>query len=677
MKNKTKVIIGIVIAIVLITAGIIVFNIYSDKTRLTVSERHWVNDSLSTIQNINVLNDNKVFGNVGKGVFFDFLTDFAKEYDININPIAIKSTDKTSSLALHYKNTLNDGDLEFYRDHYVILKKSYELLSSYDSLNDLTLGITKDNMSHVSSYLSGFKINYEQFNNREELLKEFNEDKIDYIVVPLVEYMDTLLENNLYVVKHLSDIPTYYVIENTDNDFGRVLKKYFLKWQDNFKDYYNESLFRLFTSKLNISETEVDALRSMDFNYGFVNNSPYEVITGGNYGGIVAIYLKEFSSFANLDIKFTKYKNFNRFVRATENNSINFYFNYYNLTNNYQTVKGGLAIKYSIIANNKNSIVINSLGALKNKTVYVLEDSILKNTLQSVSGVNIKTYKDNKELFRLTKKDVIILLDKNIFDYYKNDELKNYSERYVNYASDEYSFKINNNNAFYKLFERYINTIDYNEALNKGLLNHTETIKSGTLLGKMAKYFLVILFVTAIVIYAIYRRSKKITIIKKIRKEDKMKYIDQLTSLKNRNYLNENIDNWNNNKVYPQAMIVIDLNNIQYINDTLGYEEGDKQIKAVANILIKTQLDYSDVMRTDGNEFLIYLIGYTKKQITSYIHKLNKEFKKLPYEYGAEFGYSMITDDIKTIEDAINEAVEQMKSQKKDVSKDANDEIKN
>ena len=107
-----------------------------------------------------------------------------------------------------------------------------------------------------------------------------------------------------------------------------------------------------------------------------------------------------------------------------------------------------------------------------------------------------------------------------------------------------------------------------------------------------------------------------------------MKFIDQLTSLKNRNYLNENINLWNNNKVYPQTMIVIDLNNVQHINDTLGYEEGDKQIKAVANVLIKTQLDNSDIMRTDGNEFLIYLIGYSQKQVTNYIHKLNKEFKK-------------------------------------------------
>ena len=69
---------------------------------------------------------------------------------------------------------------------------------------------------------------------------------------------------------------------------------------------------------------------------------------------------------------------------------------------------------------------------------------------------------------------------------------------------------------------------------------------------------------------------------------------------------------WNNNKVYPQTMIVIDLNNVQHINDTLGYEEGDKQIKAVASVLIKTQRDNTEIMRTDGDEFIIklHIISY-------------------------------------------------------------------
>lgn len=670
MKKKTKIIIIIVAALALLIGGGIVYKIFNDKTRLNIIERNWINDNLSTIQNINILNDNAVFGNTGTGVYFDFLEDFSDEYGIEINPVASKSGDNPSGLSLGYSNTYGDKDIVFYEDHYVLMSKNYELISNYEMLENKNIGVLKTNMSHLTNYLGNVKITYTQYESSDELEKALLEDTISYIAVPRVEYLDFLLENNLFVVEHFSDVPVYYLIKNTDNTLGSILKKFFISWETNLDGYFDEAEFTLFTSKLGISETEVDALRGMDFNYGFVNTSPYEVITGGNYGGIVAIYLKEFSSFADLDINFTKYKDINKFYKGIEKQEIDFYYNCYNLTNNYQTVKAGMAIEYAIIAKNDNPIVLNSLNALKGKEVYVLEDSILKNSLTSIGNIEVRTYKNSDELFKVAKKDSIIVLDKNIFDYYKSSELKDYSSRYSDFINSEYSFKINNTNAFYKLFERYVNTIDYDEAVNRGIYNHYETIKSGTFLGQLARYFLYILALTAVIVYLLYRRTKKITIIKRIKREDKMKYIDQLTSLKNRNYLNENIENWNNNKVYPQTMIVIDLNNIQHINDTLGYEQGDKQIKAVANVLIKTQLDYSDIMRTDGNEFLIYLIGYTQKQITSYIHKLNKEFKKLPYEYGAEFGYSMITDDIKTIEDAINEAVEQMKSQKKESSKD-------
>ena len=54
----------------------------------------------------------------------------------------------------------------------------------------------------------------------------------------------------------------------------------------------------------------------------------------------------------------------------------------------------------------------------------------------------------------------------------------------------------------------------------------------------------------------------------------------------------------------------------------------------------------------------------TQKQVTNYIHKLSRELKKLPYSYGAEFGYSFIENDLKTIEDAMNEAIEDMKKSK-------------
>ena len=151
------------------------------------------------------------------------------------------------------------------------------------------------------------------------------------------------------------------------------------------------------------------------------------------------------------------------------------------------------------------------------------------------------------------------------------------------------------------------------------------------------------------------------------RKESKIKYIDMLTSLKNRNYLNDHIETWDNSEVYPQTIIIVDLNNVAYINDNYGHQEGDNVIKEAANVLIKTQIENSDIIRTDGNEFLIYLVGYEEKEIVSYIKKLTKELKELAHGFGAAIGYSMINDGIKTIDDAVNEATLAMRDNKEEI----------
>ena len=58
-----------------------------------------------------------------------------------------------------------------------------------------------------------------------------------------------------------------------------------------------------------------------------------------------------------------------------------------------------------------------------------------------------------------------------------------------------------------------------------------------------------------------------------------------MTSLKNRNYLNYNIKIWEENVIYPQAIVIIDLNNTKYVNDNYGREKGDSLIVKAASIL--------------------------------------------------------------------------------------------
>ena len=169
-----------------------------------------------------------------------------------------------------------------------------------------------------------------------------------------------------------------------------------------------------------------------------------------------------------------------------------------------------------------------------------------------------------------------------------------------------------------------------------------------------------------IITFVVYGIVKKVLYNKKTKKEDRLYYFDAMTNLKNRNYLNDNIDFWSSNKVYPQAIVVIDINSLKTLNDKYGHEAGDNQIKAVASVLIKTQRDNSEIMRTDGDEFIIYLIGYDEKKVGSYIHKLNRELiSSLPNkDYSVSIGYAMITNEQTTIDDAINDSLAMIKKSK-------------
>ena len=668
MKNKKSVIITIVVIIAVVIIGLITYRVLTNENKLTASERRWINNNIDTVQNINVVNDVNLFGNTGTGVFYEFLNDFEQEYKLELNPVTFNYGEQTSALTLGIVKSLKENDFVFYTDHYVLVGLEDEVVSGYQDLEGLDIGVVKDDASYISSYFADVNnITLSQYEDKAKLLEAFRDhEDIHYMIVPLSIYLDEILKNDYVINYHLSDIELYYVIRGNDDTLTSILEKFYYNWyQDNLDSYLKREEFNLFTTALGISETEVDAMRSITYNYGFINNSPYEVIMSGNYGGIIAMYLYDFSEFSDVEFNYTKYRNLNRFKKAVSNNDIDLYFNYYNLSDNYYDIDSNLAIRYSVIASNENNLVVNSIQSLVGKTVYVDENSFLHDYLSSIKGIQIETYEDEKDLKKLNRKDVIIVIDKNIFDLYSGSNLSNYTERYTSSLNDTYQFKSRTDSAFYKLFSKYAMVVDHNKVIYDGMYSHSMTVRTGSILGTIAKYILITLVIFAVIFIIFYKNSKRIKIAKRIKKDNKMKFIDQLTSLKNRNYLNEYIHNWNNNTVYPQTMIVIDLNNIQFINDTLGYEEGDKQIKAAANILIKTQLNNSDIMRTDGNEFLIYLVGFTQKQVTNYIHKLNKEFKKLPYEYGAEFGYSMINDNVKTIEDAILEATDEMKSQKK------------
>lgn len=670
MAKKVRLIFILFVGIIIVAvASLAVVNILNDENKLTVEENKWINNNLSTVLNVNVINDLDIFGKSGTGVFYDFLNDLGKEYNLKINPITYTSKDENITSGFIATNTKNDKFVEFYADNYVLLKKDYVYYNNIEAIKDIKIGVLKSDADYIKGYFNEDKnIEFKSFDTYDALKESFNKD-LDYIMVPKYELTSDILEKNYSVVYEFSDIKKYYGYYMLDDNFSSVIKKYYNKWQSKkYKNAFNTNLKNTLVKSIKLSEVEQKELTSRIYNYGFVNNNPYEIILGGNYGGIVSVYLKNFSEMAGVDFKYIKYRTYKQLTNAINNNSIDLYFNYYNLTNNYQTITTNMDIKYYVIASRKNDMVVNSLNSLQNQTVYVMQDSIIYENLKNINGIDLKTYKKVSDLKKIAKSKAIAVVDYDTYLDVASTTLKDYSPRYANSLNIPYTFKVREDNAFTKLFKAYISLSDASMIRVDGLNSYKKTLDSGTILGTIAKYILYFLIIFVILIYALYKRARKIKISKKIKKEEKIRYIDQLTSLKNRNYLMENASSWNKNTIYPQAMVVVDLNRIQEINDTLGYEKGDAQIKAAANILIRTQLDNSDIVRTDGTEFLIYLVGYDERQVVSYIKKLTKELKNMPYDFGASIGHSMIDSDKKLVEDALNEAVEDMKIKKQENS---------
>lgn len=669
-KSVKRILLVISVIVFIVIATLIIMNVLKDENKLTVKEKEWINNNLSTVQNVNIINNLSVFGANGSGIFYDFLSDMSKEYGLKINPVTYNNGESSVSHGFMATNSLDDNSLVIYEDNYVLIKKDYEVITDIASLSSKSIGVLSSDVTYLNSYLKSFNLKLTAYENKKALEEAFSKD-LDYILVPKYEYLDYIIANDYQISYHFNDIKRYYTYELQGDYFSSIIKKYFTKWNGkNFDSSYNKAMKQALIENLKLTDSDIKQLNSKVYSYGFINNSPYEIIMGGNYGGIISVYLNKFSKVAGVDFKYSKYRSYKLLTNAINDGSLDLYFNYYTLTNNYKEINTHMNIEYNIIAKESNSMVVNSLDSLKGKTVYVLQDSMLYNYLSTIDDITINTYRNVKELKKLAKQDNIIMIDHNTYETYANKELSGYTIRYTSNTDGTYNFKVREDGPFYKTLNAFIKLQDPNLTINEGLYNYTKTLKSGTVLGTIAKYSLYLIIGFVVIMYLLYKSTKRVKISKKIKKVEKIRYIDQLTSLKNRNYLNENINAWNKNTIYPQATIVLDLNRLQEINDTLGYEKGDRQIKAAANILIKTQLDNSDIMRTDGNEFLIYLVGYEERQIISYIKKLYKEFKSLPYEYGATIGHSMITNDLKSIEDAINESVEDMKQKKQDLNRE-------
>lgn len=660
----------ITIIVILIGAGIYFFLIAEDEdTSLTILERQWIMQNKETLIDINVPNNLSILADDGAGIIFDFLGKIERETDLEFNRKSYNYSQSTedleglSFLVLDNSQKIEENDILFTEDNYVLISNDEGSISSLDTIYKNKIGVLEDQKEIITDSV-GSNFTYSDYSNVSEVISDLKKNDIDYAIVPRYYALKEIVTNNIYINYTFNNLTNKIVLRPTDNDkLNNIMTKYLEAFKnDNYMGSYEQEFMNFYLDNTDATDLETTSLSRRVYTYGYVDDSTYNIKDGNHLYGFAGEYINLLSNMADIELNYKEYSSSDELATAIKNGEVDIAFidfEYENTEGNY-TIN---AFNPQMIALSNTNYPITSKEGLVNRKLYTLDNTYLETYLNDNYNSILKPVSKATDQI---PEDAILVLDEVDYYYYmgKGDLTGYYPLLKDDYEASYRFFVQNDEDVLYDFINFILMYADSNDVKINSINNLLEnTLNEG---GFRNLYLLVVLIIIipVIILFLLVAFTKSRKNLKLLRKEDVLKYNDMLTSLKNRNYLRAHIDEWDEAKITPRTIIIADLNNLKYVNDNYGQEEGNMLIKKAAAILINTQLEKSEIIRTDGNEFLIYLIGYNKTQVNTYINKLSREFEKLPHGFGAAIGYSMITDEIKTIDDAINEASIEMRLDK-------------
>lgn len=103
---------------------------------------------------------------------------------------------------------------------------------------------------------------------------------------------------------------------------------------------------------------------------------------------------------------------------------------------------------------------------------------------------------------------------------------------------------------------------------------------------------------------------------------------DGLTGLLNRHAFHRHLEELfkNPSALHISAMLMLDLDNLKFINDTYGHDMGDVYIRSTAKVLKHNAGPNALVARQSGDEFYVFFYGYAhREEITHIVEAMREE----------------------------------------------------
>lgn len=152
--------------------------------------------------------------------------------------------------------------------------------------------------------------------------------------------------------------------------------------------------------------------------------------------------------------------------------------------------------------------------------------------------------------------------------------------------------------------------------------------------------------------------------------ETQLRYLaeyDNVTGVYNRASFEREI-NSEDDKNISKGLIVIDIDGLKLINDTIGYRAGDNSLITIAQILRKVSPEKSLIARIGGDEFCVIVRQTIESELQTILRSINKAVEEynhtaplIPFSISTGYAYS---DEKKTMLQLFKEAEERMNYEK-------------
>ena len=121
---------------------------------------------------------------------------------------------------------------------------------------------------------------------------------------------------------------------------------------------------------------------------------------------------------------------------------------------------------------------------------------------------------------------------------------------------------------------------------------------------------------------------------------DRLAHTDPLTGLHNRRFLEQELER--HVELYkryrhPFALLMLDFDNLKWVNDTFGHAAGDSALKHLGTLMQMNVRDVDIPCRFGGDEFLVLMPEAEKNAIQMVGRRISESVSKTRFKLGRSF----------------------------------------